>query len=185
MSLEEAKKLDAVGQEDGDVNNDGKHGGDDDKYLLKRRKAVSSASKGSKEDEPTKNKDETAVMNPKKESKKSATTESVKPSIRERLMSVLEGNKHTAGATKPEEHDEKDSPLAKKMRDDHKAVEPKDSIDANKGPVDDVKKAANATKPAPARSNDSKIGDKAIINKVKEAYASMYVPKQEEEKDAN
>jgi hypothetical protein len=180
MSLDEAKKLDAVGQEDGDVNNDGKHGGDDDKYLLKRRKAISS--KGSKEDEPKKsNGEETAVMNPKKEDKKSATTESVKLSIRERLMSIFE-NKHTAGATKPEEHDEKDSPLAKKMRKDHEAEEPHDSIDANKGPVDDVKKAANATKQAPARTADSKIGDKNIINKVKEAYASMYAPKVEEDK---
>jgi hypothetical protein len=184
MSLDEAKKLDAVGQEDGDVNNDGKHGGDDDKYLLKRRKAISS--KGSKEDEPKKNNgEETAVMNPKKEDKKSATTESVKLSIRERLMSIFEvkhpekQSTHQAGA-EGEKHDEKDSPLAKKMRKDHDGGEPTDSLDANKGPVDDVKKAANATKQAPARTADSKIGDKNIINKVKEAYASMYAPKVEE-----
>ena len=38
----EFKKLDAVGQEDGDINNDGKKDGTD-KYLMNRRKAVSKA----------------------------------------------------------------------------------------------------------------------------------------------
>jgi hypothetical protein len=36
-------KLDPVGQEDADVNNDGKHGHSTDKYLLKRRAAISKA----------------------------------------------------------------------------------------------------------------------------------------------
>jgi hypothetical protein len=35
--------LDPVGQEDTDVNNDGKHGHSTDKYLLKRRAAISKA----------------------------------------------------------------------------------------------------------------------------------------------
>ena len=38
----EFKKLDPVGQEDGDINNDGKKDGTD-KYLMNRRKAVSKA----------------------------------------------------------------------------------------------------------------------------------------------
>ena len=38
----EFKKLDAVGQEDGDINNDGKKDGTD-KYLMKRRKAIGKA----------------------------------------------------------------------------------------------------------------------------------------------
>jgi len=168
------KKLDAVGQEDGDVDNDGDKD-DSDKYLLKRRKAVTKGA--SKEDEPKKkDSEETAVMNPKKDDKKSAAIEQ-KESFRTRLLSIYE-NKHTAGATKPEEMDSKDSPTAKKMRDDHKAVEPKDSIDANKGPVDDVKKAANATKQAPARAGDSKIGDKTVVKgaltaKESVSFASM------------
>jgi len=42
-----SKKLDPVGKEDADVNNDGKVD-NTDKYLHKRRKAVSSAIKGKK-----------------------------------------------------------------------------------------------------------------------------------------
>jgi hypothetical protein len=45
--LTEAKKLDPVGREDSDVNNDGKVDKTDD-YLLNRRKKVSSAIKGKK-----------------------------------------------------------------------------------------------------------------------------------------
>ena len=40
--VNEFKKLDAVGQEDGDINNDGKKDGTD-KYLMNRRKAISKA----------------------------------------------------------------------------------------------------------------------------------------------
>ena len=36
------KKMDPVGQEDGDINNDGKKDGTD-KYLMKRRKAIGKA----------------------------------------------------------------------------------------------------------------------------------------------
>ena len=36
------EKMDAVGQEDGDINNDGKKDGTD-KYLMNRRKAISKA----------------------------------------------------------------------------------------------------------------------------------------------
>ena len=40
--VNEFKKLDPVGQEDGDINNDGKKDGTD-KYLMNRRKAISKA----------------------------------------------------------------------------------------------------------------------------------------------
>jgi len=49
VELEEKKKLDPVGKEDGDVNNDGKKDSTDS-YLLKRRAAVSAAVKAKKEE---------------------------------------------------------------------------------------------------------------------------------------
>lgn len=44
--FEEAKKLDPVGKEDGDIDNDGDEDASD-KYLAKRRKAISKDMKGS------------------------------------------------------------------------------------------------------------------------------------------
>lgn len=41
-------RLDPVGQEDSDVNNDGKHGHSTDKYLMKRRAAISQTIKNKK-----------------------------------------------------------------------------------------------------------------------------------------
>lgn len=195
MSLEEAKKLDAVGQEDGDVDNDGDVD-KSDKYLLKRRKAISNTAK---EDEPKKTgKDkEIAVMNPKKEEKKTATTEGVL-SFRQKLMSVFEAKKQPADSgTEAEKMDSKDSPGAKKMRDDNKDTGEYHDLE-DKG-HDDATKAGRITKKAPARSNDQDTGDKKIVNpqaKVKEAasfssmlssvnnaYNSMYQKKDQKDGD--
>jgi len=46
--IDEEKKLDPVGHEDGDVDNDGKSGTSSDKYLLKRRLAVAKQQKRKK-----------------------------------------------------------------------------------------------------------------------------------------
>lgn len=59
------EKMDPVGREDGDVDNDGDKDASD-KYLLKRRKAIS---KNIAKDKKASGKDDTAVMNPKKDDK--------------------------------------------------------------------------------------------------------------------
>lgn len=63
--------LDPVGQADADINNDGKVN-KTDKYLHNRRKTIKKAIKKSGKDDPTQNKGETAVMNPKAETTKSS-----------------------------------------------------------------------------------------------------------------
>ena len=64
--------LDPVGQADADINNDGKVN-KTDSYLHNRRKTVKKAIKKSGKDDPTQNKGETAVMNPKADSNKPST----------------------------------------------------------------------------------------------------------------
>lgn len=195
MSINE--KLDAVGQEDGDVNNDGKRG-EDDKYLLKRRKAIS---KNVKKDVKKTN-DETATMNPKVDSNKanSATEqkESTIMTIRDKLLSVLSERKGHGDTEEKQKYDDNWSPSAKKMKADHKEKVEADAYEA----ADEVAQAAKKAKPAPKRTADNTNGDKNVINPpedatkkggVKEsfgqtlrnlagAYQSMYAPKVEEEK---
>ena len=64
--------LDPVGQADADINHDGKVN-KTDSYLHNRRKIVKKAIKKSGKDDPTQNKGETAVTNPKADSNKPAT----------------------------------------------------------------------------------------------------------------
>lgn len=145
-------------RKDKDIDNDGDVDSSD-KFLHKRRKAIG---KAMKKDEPKGDKDEVEV-NPKKES-----------TIRDRLLSIWEdaaGEKRKKDQNKDEGGDA-NSGSAKKMKDGH--GKPVQGGDNPEDIADDAEKAGKVTTQAPARNNDSKIGDKNIINKVKEAYASMY-----------
>tara|TARA_Y100000389_G_scaffold187496_1_gene208947 strand:+ start:7790 stop:8521 length:732 start_codon:yes stop_codon:yes gene_type:complete len=98
---------------------------------------------------------------PKKESK-----------IRESLLAVLEDKKHTKGAAKAEDPVRGNS--NKKMMDAH--GKPTDAGFDDEEGHDDAAKAGRAGPKAKARNSGDATnhGDKKVINKVKEAYASMY-----------
>ena len=150
-------------RKDKDIDNDGDVD-DSDKFLHKRRKAIGKSMK----DEPKGEKDETAKINPKKES-----------TIRSKLLSIWED---AAGAKRKKDQNRDEggdatSGSAKKMKDGH-PINDKDNItDYDKKGHDDASKAGRAVKAkAKARSSGDAInsGDQNVINKVKEAYASMY-----------
>jgi len=150
-------------RKDKDINNDGKTDASD-KYLHRRRKAIS---KSETEDEPKKNNgEEEVVMNPKKDDKK----QQKESKIRSALMSVFE-DKHTKGAAKPDEESTERNASAKKMKDGH--PEDKSMKDMEDKSHDDASKAGRVTKQSPMRGNDSKIGDRNIINKIAAAYKGM------------
>lgn len=157
-------------RKDKDVDNDGDVD-DSDKYLVKRRKAIS---KASTEDEPKKDGgEEEVVMNPKQDKNKKETKESV--SIRDRLMTIWEdaaGEKRKKDQNRDEGGDA-NSGSAKQMKDGH----PIDNTDDREEKShDDASKAGRTGPTAKARSGGDNIamGDKKIVNKVKEAYESMY-----------
>jgi len=190
-------KMDPVGQEDGDVDNDGDKDASD-KYLLKRRKAIKKSMK--KDDEPKKDGgDETAEMNPKKEAydepqgqakrmmsplqkirmdKEKADRDKdgklkKESTFRDKLLSIWEKADQTKGATKPDEGADANSGSAKKMKDGH--GKPEINNDEEKS-HSDASKAGRTGPTAKARSggDQTRSGDQKVINKVKEAYASMY-----------
>ena len=162
------KKLDPVGQADADIDNDGDVD-KSDKYLANRRKAISKNIK--------KKKGDTATMNPKVDTgsskEKAGEMEQKESTIRQKLMAVLENDraKHYKGATKPQDVDEleKNNKGAMDMRNTEK-----ETVDKLPAAFDDVSKAGRAGPSRKMRNNDNKQGDNKIINKVKEAYASMY-----------
>ena len=95
--------------------------------------------------------------------------------IRAALKSVLESDraKHYKGATKPEEMDDLHKNNKGHM-DMKKVAKDADEIDKLPKAFDDVSKAGRAGPGRKMRTNDNPKGDTNIINKVKEAYASMY-----------
>lgn len=95
--------LDPVGQADADINNDGKVN-KTDSYLHNRRKTVKKAIKKSGKDDPTQNKGETAVMNPKADSNKPST---------EQKEGYNDPNK--SAARKPEKYRGKDGKMHVRM----------------------------------------------------------------------
>ena len=154
-----------------------------------------------------KKKDETATMNPKLDSGKTKGSEmeqkeSVNVShIRQALMSVLEGENHSPNKDKAEKpEDALKGAGAKKMKDDNE--DDGRYKDLEKQSHDDAAKAGRAGPGKKARPNDSKDGDKKVVNPadditkkgqapdvktesydnmtgLKEAYASMYQEKDE------
>lgn len=151
-------------RKDKDIDNDGDVD-DSDKFLHKRRKAIGKSMK----DEPKGEKDETAKMSPKKES-----------TIRSRLLSIWED---AAGANRKKDQNrdkggDATSGSAKKMKDGHPINGDRDNItDYDEKGHDDATKAGRVVK-AKAKARNSgdatNSGDQNVINKVKEAYASMY-----------
>lgn len=113
----------------------------------------------------------------KKDTANAIKTESVKMSIREKLMSIWEGDKHTKGAMPSEPHGTYDSPGGKKMKKDMKADgNPEVGIngkDVEQLGHDDAAKAGRAGPSAKKRPNDGSVGDKSIINRVAKAYKEM------------
>ena len=164
------KKLDPVGKADADIDNDGDVD-KTDKYLHNRRKAITKNIK--------KKKGETATMNPKLDTSSSKNKvgemEQKESTIRTKLMAVLENDraKHYKGATKPEDADKKEK-NNKGAMDMKQVAKDADQVDKLPAAFDDVSKAGRAGPNRKMRSNDNPQGDKAIINKVKEAYESMY-----------
>lgn len=156
-------------RKDKDVDNDGDVD-DSDKYLVKRRQAIA---KSDKEDEPKKEKgEEEVVMNPKKDKEKKETKEST---IRDRLMSIWED---AAGAKRKKDQNrdeggDANSGSAKQMKDGHGTPE---TVDDTGKSHDDAAKAGKTGPGAKPRSggDNTRSGDQKILNKVKEAYASMY-----------
>lgn len=161
-------------RKDKDINNDGKTDSTD-KYLHTRRKAIS---------KNVKNKGETATMNPKLNDKTTSENKTTNESrIRKSLKSVLETKQAKHGPS-DETRDTFEKQLStrkgeKDFVDAHKTSEvPVDGNVAAKQTADAI---ANSVKAAPGRTNDQKTGDKNIIpspttvlNKIKEAYASMF-----------
>ena len=158
-------KLDPVGQEDDDVNNDGKKD-KTDSYLKNRRKKVSAAI--------SKSKGETATMNPKIDSGKGGSSmEQKEMTIRDKLMSVLESDraKHYKGAAEAEPMDNNlKGAGAKQMKADVMKGAKFDDTEA-KG-HDDASKAARITNKSKSRPNDNTKGDSKIINPVNDASKS-------------
>jgi len=184
-------KLDPVGQEDGDIDNDGDRD-KTDKYLHNRRKTIAKAIKKSGKDDPKGETGETAVMNPKSESK--STTENVRSADKKPEVFVApDGKKHTrmvpadrdvvkkestdmsirekllsvlekkdhGNTEQKQEYDDNWSPSAKKMAADHK---PEVMADIKKA-TDDNAKAEKQAKVSPKNPTDMNAkGDKNIIN---------------------
>lgn len=148
-------------RDDKDIDNDGDVDSSDE-YLHKRRKAIS---KDAKDDD-------------EKAKKEFLKKKEQKESFRDKLIGVIE-NKQTAGAAKAEDPDEKDknNKAAMDMKKTAKDAEVDDTV--SKAP-DDAKKAGQAGPKAKARNSGdmTAMGDKTIVNKVKEAYDSMYTKKE-------
>lgn len=147
-------------RKDKDIDNDGDVD-DTDKYLHKRRKAISK-SKGKEGD---------IKANPKMDDEM-GKSEQKESRIRTALKSVLAEKSQTAGATPPETMDDKlKGKGAKDM-----VNQPTEKDDTEEKGHDDASKAGRVTKPAAARNGGDNVrsGDQKIVNKVKEAYASMY-----------
>jgi len=115
-----------------------------------------------------KKEEDEVVMNPKKDKKAkadadcdTATTEGVEKMkdwpIYKRIM---EKASHTAGAAEAEPVDSKDSPTAKKMRDDAKAKEKEKITDYDDLGHDDASKAGRAGPSRKMRNGDNQASDK-------------------------
>lgn len=136
----EKQKLDPVGQEDDDVDNDGDTDSSD-KYIKNRRKKVSKAIK--KDGEP-----EVAKI-------KVAEDLVLDQAIADMFAAMSEAISHTKDAAAPEAHDEKQSPKSKEFVAKHKKSE-KDIEDAEEKSHDTVFKAGGKDmKQAPTRGNDN------------------------------
>ena len=158
-------KKDYDGRSDKDIDNDGDTDKSDE-YLHLRRKAITKNMKKKNGNGDANGKNDNEVeMNPKVDNmKKSESKKSTVESFRDKLLSVIEANQtpHKDKAEKPE--DNLKGAGAKQMKKDvEDGAEMRD--DDRKG-HDDAAKAERSGPNGKARPNDSKKGDKNIINKV-------------------
>ena len=154
------KKLDPVGQEDDDVDNDGDTDSSD-KYLKNRRKKVTKAVKDGDKDPA--------------EISKIESTENVKESLEDQLTAMFaqiaesidlseKKDEHTKGATDPEEIDSKESPKSKEFIDQHKKSDKKIEDNEEDGHDKTFKAGGKDMKQAPNRGNDNlSNGDKKPV----------------------
>lgn len=165
---ESKKKLDPVGGEDGDIDNDGDKDSSDE-YLSNRRKAIS---KSMKKEGCGKMRKEEKVECPKCEGKGCSHCDDTGYHMKEeveqdwlnslaaeldRINLVLENDyeKHTKGATQPEELLSKESPKSKEFVDQHKKSD-KEMEDKEEKGHDDVTRAGRAVKSqSPSRRADN------------------------------
>lgn len=155
------KKLDPVGKEDDDVDNDGDTDSSD-KYLKNRRKKVSKSIK----------QDDEAEDDGKAEISK---IESVKESIEDQLTAMFaeiaesidlseKKDSHKKDATAPEEIDSKESPKSKEFIDQHKKSDKKVEDAEEDGHTKTFKAGGKDMKQAPNRGNDNlSNGDKTPV----------------------
>ena len=132
MKDDEEEKLDPVGKEDGDVDNDGDED-ESDEYLKNRRKTISKSAKKDKE------------------------VQFVTKEDFDQLWAKIEEamGKQTKGATEPEAIDSKESPKSKEFIDKHKGQSDKKYETMDDDGHDMAAKAAKSTKQAPNRGNDN------------------------------
>lgn len=83
-------------------------------------------------------------------------------------LTFLEGKKHTKGATAPEGLLDKESPRSKQFVKDHEKSD-KEIEDKEMKGHEDATKAGRATKQAPARPGEKRVGDTKIVNPVQGA----------------
>lgn len=83
-------------------------------------------------------------------------------------LTFLEDKKHMKGATKPEGLLDKESPRSKQFVKDHEKSD-KEIEDKEMKGHEDATKAGRATKQAPARPGEKRVGDTKIVNPVKGA----------------
>jgi len=159
------EELDPVGQEDGDVDNDGDVDSTD-KYLKNRRKKITKAVKGegSKDDKPVTEDTEEEVQ------ESYEVTDEDKARVAELLEKMGSKKDHTKGATKPETQDDlndttytdeegKKPEGAKEFVAKHKGQSEKDVENAYDKAVDANEKAQKAGPTAKTRPGDNKQGD--------------------------
>ena len=157
-------------RKDKDIDNDGDVDSSD-KFLHKTRKAIAKSS--DTEDEPEGENGETATMNPKISDK----PKKKESKIREALLAVVAEKSQGAHDNKDNWDDKYKGAGAKKMKKDHQG----NIDDTEKLSHDDAAAAGRAGPSKKPRPNDSKIGDKQIINRVAKAYKEMKEPKNDKE----
>jgi len=160
QTVTEKKKLDPVGKEDDDIDNDGDTDSSD-AHLKNRRKKVTKAVKDGDKDPA--------------EISKIESTENVKESLEDQLTAMFaqiaesidlseKKDEHTKGATDPEEIDSKESPKSKEFIDQHKKSDKKIEDNEEDGHDKTFKAGGKDMKQAPNRGNDNlSNGDKKPV----------------------
>lgn len=153
-------KMDPVGQEDGDVDNDGDTDSSD-KYLKNRRKKITKSVKKDGDQDPAEISKIESVE--EGQSLEDMLTDMFKQ-IAESIDLSEKKDAHTKGATEPEEMDSKESPKSKEFIDQHKKSDKKIENDEEDGHDKTFKAGGKDMKQAANRGNDNlSNGDKKPV----------------------